>query len=180
MSESNPWKLIRSREVYDNPWIQVREDEVINPGGAKSLYGCISFKNQAVGIIPLDGDGNTWLVGQFRYTLSAYSWEIPMGGSPRGEELLETARRELKEETGLSANRWSPFMRVHLSNSVSDEEGFVYLAEGLTEGETSFEDTEKITVRKLTLSEAVEMVFRGEITDAISVAGLLKLGYPKT
>ncbi|MCI0655252.1 MAG: NUDIX hydrolase [Methylococcaceae bacterium] len=175
MSEANPWRLIASREIYDNPWIRVREDEVINPGGGKGLYGCVSFKNQAVGVIPLDDAGNTWLVGQYRYTLDAYSWEIPTGGSPPGEAVLETARRELKEETGLSASRWSPFLRLHLSNSVTDEEAYIFVAEDLTEGRTSFEETEQLMVRKLAVSDALDMVFRGEITDAISVAGLLKL-----
>ncbi|MGH8549282.1 MAG: NUDIX domain-containing protein [Methylococcales bacterium] len=175
MSETNPWRLIASREIYDNPWIRVREDQVINPGGGKSLYGCVSFKNQAVGVIPLDDAGNTWLVGQYRYTLDAYSWEIPTGGSPPGEEVLETARRELREETGLSASRWNLFLQLHLSNSVTDEQACVFVAEGLTEGNTSFEETEQLTVRKLAVPDAVDMVLRGEITDAISVAGLLKL-----
>jgi 8-oxo-dGDP phosphatase len=175
MSETNPWRLISSRAVYDNPWIHVREDEVINPGGGKSLYGCVSFKNQAVGVIPLDGDGHTWLVGQFRYTLDAYSWEIPTGGSSPSEDILFTAQRELQEETGLSATRWTPFLHMHLSNSVTDEEAFVFVAEDLSEGETSFEETEQLAVRKIKISDAVDMVLRGEITDAISVAGLLKL-----
>jgi 8-oxo-dGTP pyrophosphatase MutT (NUDIX family) len=175
MSNSNPWKRIRSREIYDNPWIRIDEDQVINPGGGVSLYGRIHFKNQAVGIVPLDQDGNTWLVGQYRYVPDAYFWEIPMGGSPRGEDLWETARRELKEETGLLANKLTEFMRLHTSNSVTDEEGYVFLAEDLIEGETEFEETEAITVRKLSLNEAVRMVLDGEITDAISAAALLKL-----
>ncbi|HUL11475.1 MAG TPA: NUDIX hydrolase [Methylococcaceae bacterium] len=175
MSAENPWKLLRRRAVYDNPWIHVDEDEVLNPGGGLSLYGKIHFKNQAIGIIPLDERGNTWLVGQYRYVPDAYFWEIPMGGSPYGEDILETAKRELKEETGLTAKRWTLFMRLHTSNSVTDEEGFVFLAEELTEGETEFEDTEAITVKKLPLAEAIRMVMDGQITDAISAAGLLKL-----
>ncbi len=175
MSNSNPWKFIRSREIYDNPWIRVDEDHVINPGGGISLYGKIHFKNQAVGIVPLDREGNTWLVGQYRYVPDAYFWEIPMGGSPRSEDLLETARRELKEETGLLASKLTQVMRLHTSNSVTDEEGYVFLAEDLTEGETEFEETEAITVRKLPFREAVRMVLNGEITDAISAAALLKL-----
>ncbi|WP_045224537.1 NUDIX domain-containing protein [Methyloterricola oryzae] len=175
MSEHNPWKRLSRREVYDNPWIHVDEDRVINPGGGLNLYGCIHFKNLAIGIIPLDEDGNTWLVGQYRYVPDAYFWEIPMGGSPCGQEPLEGAKRELKEETGLSAERWSCLMRLHTSNSVTDEEGFVFLAEGLTQGETEFEETEDLAIRKLPLEEAVRMVMDGEITDAISVAGLLKL-----
>jgi len=179
MSEKGPWQLLRRREIYDNPWIHVDEDEVRNPSGGQSLYGRIHFKNQAIGIIPLDEQGNIWLVGQYRYVPDAYFWEIPMGGSPYTEDALATAQRELKEETGLSANRWTLFMHLHTSNSVTDEEGFVFLAEELTEGETEFEETEDITVRKLPLSEAVRMVLNGEITDAISAAGLLKLAYAR-
>lgn len=176
MSEENPWKLLQRRAVYDNPWIRVDEDEVRNPAGGLSLYGRIHFKNQAIGIIPLDEHGNTWLVGQYRYVPDAYFWEIPMGGSPYGENILETAKRELKEETGLTAARWTLLMRLHTSNSVTDEEGYVFLAEELTEGEPEFEETEAITVKKLPLKEAIAMVMDGRITDAISAAGLLKLG----
>jgi 8-oxo-dGTP pyrophosphatase MutT (NUDIX family) len=175
MCSDNPWKLLHRREVYDNPWIHIDEDRVRNPAGGISLYGRIHFKNQAIGIIPLDEAGNTWLVGQYRYVPDAYFWEIPMGGSPPGEDILATARRELKEETGLNATRWTEFMRLHTSNSVTDEEGYVFLAEDLSEGETEFEDTEDITVWKLPLAEAVAMVLDGRITDAISAAGLLKL-----
>ena len=175
MSPSNPWKLLARKAIYENPWIRLDEDRVRNPAGGTSLYGRIHFKNQAIGIIPLDGEGNTWLVGQYRYVPDGYFWEIPMGGSPEGEDILETARRELKEETGLSARRWSLFMRIQTSNSVTDEEGFVFLAEDLIEGETDFEDTEDITVWKLPLNEAVRMVIDGEITDSISAAALLKL-----
>ena len=175
MSQPNPWKRLSRKLIYENPWIRIDEDQVRNPSGGQNLYGCVHFRNKAIGIIPLDGEGNTWLVGQYRYVPDEYFWEIPMGGSPEGEDILATAKRELKEETGLSAERWTQFMRVHTSNSVTDEEGFVFLAEGLTEGETEFEETEAITVRKLPLAEAVRMVMTGEITDSISAAGLLKL-----
>ena len=175
MSRSNPWKFISRRPIYDNPWSRVDEDEVINPGGGKNIYGTVRFKNQAIGIIPIDQAGNTWLVGQYRYVPDEYSWEIPMGGSPRGEDILQTAQRELKEETGLSAKKWTRLMRLHTTNSVTDEEGFVFVAQELTEGETQFEETEDITLKKLPLSEAVRMVMDGSITDAISVAGLLRV-----
>ena len=175
MSDSNPWRFIRSREIFQNAWFEIHEDEVINPAGSRNFYARVNFKNQAIGIIPLDVDRNTWLVGQFRYVLDAYSWEIPMGGSPLGEDALETAKRELKEETGLSAAEWTPLMRLHTSNSVTNEEGVVFVAKQLSEGESEFEETEMITIKKLPLKEAVEMVLDGEITDAISAAGLLKL-----
>ena len=148
---------------------------MINPRGGRNLYGWVSFKNVAVGIVPVDANGNTWLVGQERYTLGEYSWEIPMGGAPLGEPPLEAAKRELREETGLLAGRWAELMRLHTSNSITDERGVVYLAEQLTEGPTEFEETEVIEVRKLPLKNAVDMVERGDITDAISVAALLRL-----
>jgi 8-oxo-dGTP pyrophosphatase MutT (NUDIX family) len=169
------WKRLTSTTVYDNPWITVYEDQVVNPGGGRNLYGRIHFKNKAVAIIPLDDNGNTWLVGQDRYTLGHRSWEVPMGGAPTDEDPLEAARRELREETGLSAGRWTEIMRLHTSNSITDEVGLVYVAEDLTCGETEFEETEAIEIRKLPVSEAVDMAVRGEITDAISVAALLGL-----
>lgn len=155
--------------------MQVLEDEVINPGGGNNQYGYVHFKNRAVAIIPLDRNDNVWLVGQERYTLNAWSWELPMGGAPLNEDPLEAARRELKEETGLSATTWTEVMQLHPSNSITDELGIVYLAEGLTEGASEPEETEDIEVRRLPLEAAVAMVQKGEITDAISVAGLLHI-----
>lgn len=169
------WQKLSSKTVYDNPWITVVEDRVINPGGGKNDYGVVHFKNIAVAIVPLDGAGNTWLVGQERYTLGAYSWELPMGGAPDGEEPLAAAKRELKEETGLTAKRWSQVMRLHTSNSVTDEEGIVFVAEELEEGEPDFDEVEDLQIRRLPLSDALDMVCRGEITDAISVAALLRV-----
>jgi len=175
LSYPNPWKRLERTPIYENPWIRLDEDQVRNPAGGNSIYGCIHFKNKAIGIIPIDAEGNTWLVGQYRYVPDEYFWEIPMGGSPLGEDVLAGAQRELREETGLTAARWTLLMRLHTSNSVTDEEGFVFVAEELEEGETEFEETEDITVRKLPLSEAVGMVMSGAITDAISAAGLLRL-----
>lgn len=171
----NPWKLQSSKKIYDNPWLSLDEDEVINPGGGISHYGKIHFKNLAIGIIPLDENNNTWLVGQYRYVPDCYSWEIPMGGGPLDIDPLESAKRELKEETGLTASRWRELMPLHTSNSVTDERGIVYVARGLTEGKTEFGETEDLQIIKLSLKEAVQHVMDGEITDAISVAGLLKL-----
>ena len=171
----NPWKPQTSKEIYDNPWLTLHEDKVINPGGGVSLYGKVNFKNLAIGIIPLDQDNNTWLVGQYRYVPDCYSWEIPMGGGDLNTQPLESAKRELKEETGLIANDWQELMKLHTSNSVSDERGLVYIARDLTQGETEFEETEDLLIQKLSLNEAIERVLNGEITDAISVAGLLKL-----
>ena len=169
------WKKLASKIVYDNPWITVREDQVINPGGSENQSGHVHFKNKAVAIIPLDEEGNTWIVGQDRYTLGTYSWEVPMGGATSDENPLAAAKRELKEETGLTAEKWTEIMHLHTSNSITDEEGFVFVAEELSVGEPEFDETEKLEIRKLPLFEAVEMVEHGKITDAVSVAALLRL-----
>ena len=170
----NPWRTLGSEVKYHNPWISVREDQVLNPGGGRGIYGVVSMKNKAIGIIPLDADGNTWLVGQYRYALNEYSWEIPMGGGPVELDILQSAQRELREETGLTAARWTRIARLHTSNSVTDEEGFVFLAEDLTMGEVEPEETEDLRLWKLPLAEAVRMVMDDRITDGVSVAGLLK------
>ncbi len=171
-----PWTTLSVRKVYANPWLELWEDRCLDPGGKPALYGRVSFRNKAVGIIPLDDEGFTWLVGQHRYCMNQYSWEIPMGGSPHPASVLESARRELKEETGLSAVRWEQILFLHTSNSVTDEEAHVFVAEGLSQGETEFESTENITIRRLPAREAIHMARTGAITDAISVAGLLQLG----
>ena len=170
----NPWQTLGTEVRYQNPWISVREDQVLNPGGGRGIYGVVSMKNKALGIVPLDAEGNTWLVGQYRYPLNEYSWEIPMGGGLVEHDILASAQRELKEETGLLAARWTRIARLHTSNSVTDEEGFVFLAEDLTQGELEPEETEDLRLWKLPLTEAIRMVMADRITDAVSVAGLLK------
>ena len=173
--QHNPWKTLSTKPVYQNPWISVREDQVINPKGGEGIYGVVSFKNKAIGIIPIDDEGYTYLIGQYRYALNEYSWEIPMGGGLVENDLLESAKRELKEETGFTAAKWTNICRLHTTNSVSDEEGFVFLAQELTAGETAFEETEDLQIKRLPLKDAVRMAMNNEITDAISVAGLLKV-----
>lgn len=175
-SNSSPWQTLESRDVYENPWIKLEEHQVINPGGSPGVYGKVCFKSQAVGIIPVDGQGNTWLVGQHRYTLDEWSWEIPMGGSPLGEDCMQTAQRELEEETGLIAGDVQQIMHVHTSNSITDEQGYLFLARDLKPGQQQLEDTEKdLQLKKLPLLDAIEMAQDGRITDAMSVAGLLYL-----
>lgn len=176
-STDNPWQTLTTKPVYENPWIKVREDNVINPSGGEGIYGVVHFKNLAIGIIPVDNEQHTWLVGQYRYAIEEYSWEVPMGGSPRDEEPLEGAIRELREETGLTAAKWQTLMKIHPSNSVSDESGFIYIASDLTQGETEPEETEQLIVRRLPLADAIQMAMTDEITDCMSVAGLLRLNH---
>jgi len=170
---ANPWKTRSSRLVYDNPWIRVREDEVLRPDGLPGIYGVVHFKNRAVGVLPVDQEGRIWLVGQYRYPLQAYSWEIPEGGSPESETPEATARRELREETGLTAGRLELIATAHLSNSVSDELAYVFRATELTLGTDEPEGSEQIAVRRLDWKEAVRMLRGGEITDSMSVIALL-------
>jgi 8-oxo-dGTP pyrophosphatase MutT (NUDIX family) len=168
----NPWTIVNSKEVYENPWIKVTEFQVINPSGGPGIYGTVHFKNRAIGIVPVDETGNTWLVGQFRFPLNEYSWEIPEGGGRMDEEPLEAAKRELLEETGLEAKEWTPILEMHLSNSVSDEHSIIYLARNLREGKAAPEDTEQLVVKKIAFDEVVRMVASGQITDAMSVAAI--------
>lgn len=170
----NPWKTLSGELKYENKWISVTEFQVINPSGGKGIYGKVHFKNKAIGIVPVDQEMNTWLVGQYRYTLNEWSWEIPEGGGPFSEPPLESAKRELQEETGLRAEQWTNILRFHTSNSVTDEEGFIFLAEGLTQGDAALEETEAdMKIRKLPLNDAVQLVLEGKITDSLSVMGLL-------
>lgn len=175
-SNKNPWTTRSAREIYNNAWIALTEYQVINPSGKEGVYGKVHFKNKAIGIVALDEDQNTFLVGQYRYTLDEWSWEIPEGGGPLSVDILESAKRELKEETGLTAERWTLIQRAHLSNSVSDEEAFIFLAEGLSTGTQSLEETEAdLKVWKLPFEEALQLVDDGAITDSLSVMGILKV-----
>lgn len=176
----NPWQTVSSRSIYENPWIAVREDQVIRPDGNPGIYGVVHYKGIATGVVPLHDDGTVTLVGQYRYTLNEYSWEIPEGGCPQGEEPLEAAKRELLEETGLTAAHWRPLAgRLHLSNSVSDEYGYLFLATGLTQGQAEPEGTEDLRIKRVPLAEAVAMAHRGEITDSLSVLALTLLACSK-
>jgi ADP-ribose pyrophosphatase len=171
---TNPWQTLNEQVPYENKWIKISHREVINPSGGAGIYGVVQFKNTAIGILPIDHEGFTWLVGQYRYTLGRYSWEIPEGGGPATESLLESAQRELLEETGMTAALWTPLLEMHLSNSVSDEYGLVYLARELSFGEAQPEETEDLQVKRVAFQEAFEMVMQGEITDSLSVAAILK------
>jgi ADP-ribose pyrophosphatase len=174
-SEKNPWQTTDGKNIYDNSWINLTEYQVINPSGNPGIYGKVHFKNRAIGIIPLDDELNTYLVGQYRFVIDEYSWELPEGGGPLTEDPLEAAKRELLEETGLKARQWTEIQRMHLSNSVSDELSFVYLARGLEQFEPEPEDTEQLVVKKIPFEEAYQMVCTGVITDSITVAAILRV-----
>jgi 8-oxo-dGTP pyrophosphatase MutT (NUDIX family) len=157
----------------------VREDRVIRPDGEPGIYGVVHYKNIAVGVLAIEED-HVYLVGQYRYPLERFSWEIPEGGCPEGEEPLRAAQRELREETGLEATRWRMLGEAYLSNSVADEFAVWFLATGLMSGERRPEGTERINVGRVPLRKALDMALSGEITDALSLVAITTyvLKYP--
>jgi 8-oxo-dGTP pyrophosphatase MutT (NUDIX family) len=171
----NPWRRLSRRVAYENPWIRVDEDQVIRPDGKAGIYGVVHFKNRAVGVVPLDEQDRVLLVGQYRYTLEQYSWEIPEGGVPLDEDPLSGAQRELMEETGYTAAKWLELGRAYLSNSVSDEHAIYFLAEELIPGTPRPEGTERLSLRWVTFPEVLAMVERGEITDALSIIAIQRV-----
>ena len=173
--EGSPWTTLQSEPRYDNRWIRVVEHQVLTPSGTPGLYGTVHFKHLALGILPIDATGHTYLVGQYRYPLRAYSWEIPEGGGDPELSPLESAQRELAEETGLRAACWLEVARLHLSNSVSDERAVCYLAWDLRQGECAPDESEQLEVRRVPFSKALGMVWAGEITDVMSVATILRV-----
>ena len=171
----NPWKTHRSENVYESPWISVTKHDVTNPGGLPGTYSVVHFKNLAIGIFPLDGEMNTWLVGQYRYPIDQYTWEIPEGGGKIGVDPLESAKRELHEEAGIRAGRWTKIQEMYLSNSASDEFCILYLAQDLTLGEAEPEPDEMLQLVKVPFDDVYEMVCDGRITDSLSVTAVLKV-----
>lgn len=169
------WQQKSQEVIYDNPWIQVRHEEVIRPNGTEGIYGVVHFKSHAIGIIAVDDDDNIWLVQQSRYPNNETTIEIPEGGGPLNEAPLAAAKRELLEETGLTAQNWQLFMELRTSNSVTDEVAYIFLATELSQGQQQLEDSEDIELLKVSVDKAVMMALNGEITDAMSVAALLKL-----
>ena len=176
-NKENPWKTLSIKNVYENPGIKIEHHEVINPNGNPGIYGKVCFKNIAVSIVALDHENQVYLVGQHRYTVDTYSWELPEGGclNTDEEDPLEAAKRELLEETGLSANQWTLMGEVFLSNSVTDEKAYMYLATELSQNESNPEDTEKLEIKKIPLTKAIEMAHNGEIKDCLSVVSLVKV-----
>ncbi len=170
-----PWRTLSIEERYATPWISVSHHEVVDPSGGRGIYGVVHFKNVAVGIIPLDAELNTWIVGQYRYPIKQYSWEIPEGGGRRDVPPIDSARRELREEVGIEAAHWTEVLRMDLSNSASDEEAIIFVAQGLTFHRPEPEATEDLTMRRLPFRELFEAVMRGEMRDSLTVAAVLKV-----
>jgi 8-oxo-dGTP pyrophosphatase MutT (NUDIX family) len=173
--ESNPWRRVSRRVAYDNPWIEILHDDVIRPDGEPGIYGVVHFKHLAIGVVPMDAQDRVLLVGQFRYTMDRYSWEVPEGGGDFDEDPEAAARRELVEETGYRGGVWRELCRAELSNSVSDEVTIMFVATDLEAGEASPEGTEQIEMRWVPFHEAMAMIRAGDIRDAMTILALQQL-----
>ncbi len=175
MNKRGPWTTLKEELRYETPWIAVSHHEILDPSGAQGIYGVVHFKNLAIGIVPLDEELNTWIVGQYRYPIGAYSWEIPEGGGKRDIPPIESAKRELREEVGIEATRWAEILRMDLSNSASDEHAIIYVAQGLTFFPPAPDHNEELVQRKLPFEELYAMVKRGEVHDSLTVAAVMKV-----
>ena len=167
-----PWRRRSRRVAYENPWIDVFHDEVDRPDGTPGVYGVVHFRSRAVGVVPVGDDGRILLVGQHRYPLDEYSWEIPEGGVDEGESLEAGCRRELREETGYEASRWRLLCRLSLSNSVTDERGALFVVDGLTPGDATPDGTEALELRWATLDEILAEIAACAIHDVLTIAAI--------
>ena len=168
-NQIGPWKVTSKRTAFENPWIKIEDHGVIHPDDTPGEYGVVRFKNFAVGVLPIDEDGYTYLVGQHRFPHDTFSWELPEGGGPMAEDPLQSAKRELVEETGFSAENWQTLSTFDVSNSVTDEKAICYLAWNLTAGDAAPESSEALTVKRVLFNDLLEMVMRGEITDSLTI-----------
>ena len=172
---ANPWRTLSTRPVYANPWISVREDEVVRADGSSGIYGVVSM-GTAVGVVALTEDDEVVLVGQWRYALGEYSWELPEGGADEGESPRAAAARELAEEAGYAARDWSDLVGpLAVSNSVTDQRCWLFLARGLEEVPVAPDPTEALQTARVPVDEVLELIDDGSITDALTVIGLLAL-----
>jgi len=173
-----PWTVNAARSAFDNPWINIVDHDVTHPDGTPGRYGVVKFKNLAIGVLPIAENGDVWLVGQHRFPLDAYSWELPEGGGPLDTPALASAKRELAEETGLSARSWLEISSFDVSNSVTDERAVCFLAWGLEEGAAAPEPSEVLTVRRVSFKTLLEKVLNGEIRDSLTIVMTL-IAYAK-
>jgi 8-oxo-dGTP pyrophosphatase MutT (NUDIX family) len=171
-TRNGPWNRRSRRVAYENPWVTVWHDEVDRPDGSPGIYGVVHFASAAVGVIVLDAHDRVLLVGQHRYTLDAYSWELPEGGVPAGESPLDGVQRELREETGVAATDWRELLRFHLSNSITDETGVLFAARAVSEGEPDPDPSEELATRWVPFAETLEMIGDGRITDALTIMAI--------
>jgi ADP-ribose pyrophosphatase len=170
----NPWTLLEKKTVYESPWIRVDHHDVLNPAKNPGTYSVVHFKKLAIGVLPLDENYNTWIVGQYRYPLDTYTWEIPEGGGSRDVDPVETGKRELLEECGIMANKWTFIQHMQLSNSATDEVAYLYVAQDLSFTEAQPDDDEELKIRKIPFEELYEMVLNGEVVDSLTVTAVLK------
>lgn len=177
VGQVGPWVRKSVAVPYRNAWIQVEHHEVLDPSGANGIYGVVRYRHRALGCIPLHADGTITLVGQHRYPLDRYFWEIPEGGGRPGCDPLEEMQRELLEETGLTARTWISLGELHLSNSCSDESALLWLARDLTEGVARPDSNEQLAVRRILFQDAVEQALDGRLTDSLTVAALLRAAH---
>lgn len=171
----NPWKTISISQIYANPWFSVREDRVTASDGSDDIYHVVVAARIAIGVVPLWEDGFVTLVGQYRYPIQAYSWEIPEGGGAIDIPPLESAKRELREETGLLAGTWEQLGQIHTSNCFLDEVCHLFLATDLLQGAADPSPEEVLKVQRIPFDQAIAMAIDGRITDAISIAGICHL-----
>lgn len=168
-----PWRVTRERAAFENPWIKLVDHAVVHPDGAPGEYGVVQFKNLAIGVLPFDDAGMVTLVGQHRFPHDKYSWELPEGGGALGVEPLVSAKRELAEETGLTAQHWAPLSAFDVSNSVTDERAVCFFAWGLSRGAAAPESSEELTLKQVSYATLLEMVMSGEITDSLTIVMVL-------
>ena len=172
--EENPWKCLSEKDVYESPWIKVLHHDVLNPAGNPGTYSIVHFKQLAIGVLPLDENNYTWIVGQYRYPLNCYTWEIPEGGGSRDVDPLISAQRELLEECGIIASEWKLVQQMQMSNSATDEIAYLYIAKQLSFTNAQPEETEQLSIKKIHFDELYNLVLKGEVVDSLSVALVLK------
>lgn len=171
---TNPWKTKQSSLVYETAWVKVMKNDVISPRGKDCVYSYVD-KADSVGAVVVNANNEIYLVGQYRYPMDEFTWEIIEGGIEEGESPLEAVKREIKEEAGLKASNHNLILEdFHIANGLTNERGNIFLVTDIIEeGAQSLDPTEKIVIKKVPFDEAVQMVYKGEIKDSYSIVGIL-------